>query len=109
MPNGLQATRNLAAHQREARFVFNSATATRCKPYSQTIRPQKINPSSAADSAELILLGLIEILGVLQFSDQGTWIEIMGFDQIIKGITMIAQLGIEQPDKKVRVHLKKAG
>ncbi len=57
----------------------------------------------------MILFRLIEILRILHFADQGTWIQVMGFDQIIEGITMIAQLGIEQTHKQMRVHLKKTG
>ena len=33
-------------------------------------------------------------------------IEIVGFDKIVQGITMIAQLGIHEPDEQVRVHVE---
>jgi hypothetical protein len=60
-------------------------------------------------SAELVLVWLIEIPGVLHPADQRHGIEVVGLHEIIEGFAMIAQLGIEQAHKEVGVHLKAVG
>ena len=61
------------------------------------------------ESAELVLLRLINVASFDHFLDERFGIELMGFQQIVQGIAVIPQLGVEQADEEMGVHLEVIG
>jgi hypothetical protein len=57
-------------------------------------------------SAELFLFGLIDISCGAHFFEQLFGAKIMGLHEILQRFTVIPQLGVEEPQKKIGVHLK---
>lgn len=60
-------------------------------------------------SAELVLLRLVAIIGVLKFLDERHMFEVVGFHEIIQRVAEVTQLGIDQTHEQVRVHLEAGG
>ena len=56
-------------------------------------------------SAELVLRDLIGIVRACEPLDERRGLKIVGFHEIFERFAMVAQLGVDQPDKHVRVHL----
>lgn len=58
---------------------------------------------------KLILLGLVVVVCGAEFYEDRGGVEVVGFDEIGEGRAMIAELGVEQSDEEVRVHLEGFG
>lgn len=58
----------------------------------------------AAGSAELAKLGMVFVSGHAEFFQNGGFVEVMGFHQVLKALGMIAEFGIEKSHKQMGIH-----
>ena len=79
-----------------------------CWNISQSSKALALNVASprtpVGESAELVLLHLIDIPDCGHFRHERIGIEIVGLHQIVQGIAMIPQLGVEQADEEMGIH-----